>query len=308
MTTRRNKKRKAAKKAARKSAAKKAAAKKAKPRKTAKTRGKTTARQRTPAPKASTTAKRGAERRLALLSVSGRRAKSLPSRGPARSRVGARPRIAKSAPAAPRVPGVAIRAPLGSRYTEVLTPAALRFLADLHREFEAGRERTAVQDEPSGGEEKLARDDRPTAQASDARMTMLDFADSRFARWANRIEGQISLKDRASRKRAADRIGASDDASFVIVCPRDRDTVEECLVVDGKPMSAALFDFGLCIFHTRNVEAMSRLGFCLSLLQTPEGARFWQDVFEFVQDRLGITGAVIHAKSGVEELLAELSG
>ena len=30
---------------------------------------------------------------------------------------------------------------MGPRYAEVLTPAALRFLADLHREFEAARER-----------------------------------------------------------------------------------------------------------------------------------------------------------------------
>ena len=30
---------------------------------------------------------------------------------------------------------------LGPRYDEVLTPEALRFLADLHRKFEAARER-----------------------------------------------------------------------------------------------------------------------------------------------------------------------
>jgi hypothetical protein len=138
MTTRRKKKKKAAK-AAKKSVKKtvrKVAAKKSKAKKTLKTRGKKTARLRVPA-KVSHTPKRAAQRRRALLSVSGRRAKSMPRRGPARGRVTARPRITKPAPVVPRVDGVKIKAPLGSRYTEVLTPAALRFLADLHREFEA---------------------------------------------------------------------------------------------------------------------------------------------------------------------------
>ena len=143
MTTRRKKKKKAAKaakKSAKKPTTKKAAARKTKAKKVVQTRGRKSARRRAPA-KTSTTPKRAARRRLTLLRVSGRRAKSMPSRGPARGRVTARPRTMKPAPVAPRVDGVKIKAPLGSRYTEVLSPAALRFLADLHREFEAGRER-----------------------------------------------------------------------------------------------------------------------------------------------------------------------
>src|SRR5262249_7532244 len=126
MATKPKKKKKAAK-GARKSAAKKSAAKKTKARKAAKPRGKKSARQRVAAPKASPS-KRTAHRRNALRPVSGRRAKSVPSRGPARGRVTARRRIAKPAPATPRVDGVKIKAPLGPRYTEVLTAAALRFL------------------------------------------------------------------------------------------------------------------------------------------------------------------------------------
>ena len=71
-----------------------------------------------------------------LFGASGRRPKAAPSRGPARGRVTGRRRTVKPAAAAPRVPGVAIKGALGARYTEVLTPAALRFLAELHREFE----------------------------------------------------------------------------------------------------------------------------------------------------------------------------
>ena len=238
MTTRPKKKKKAAKaakKSAKKKSVKKAAAKKSKAKKTLKARGKKAARLRTVAPKASSPPKRAAQRRRALLSVSGRRAKSVPSRGPARGRVMARPRIMKAARGAPRVDGVKIKAPLGSRYTEVLTPAALRFLADLHREFEAGRERILAaraeqQERYDAGElpdfrpgTKVIRDDEDwrvapipedladrrveitgpvdrkmiiNALNCGANVFMADFEDANSPTWANNIEGQINLKDR----------------------------------------------------------------------------------------------------------------
>jgi malate synthase len=234
MTTRRKKKKKAAK-TAKKPAVKKAAARTTKAKKTAKTRGKKSARQRTAAPKVARPPKRTTERRLALLSASGRRAKSVLGRGPARGRVGVRRRSVKSARGAPRVPGVAIRAPLGSHYTEVLTPAALRFLADLHREFEAGRERILAaraeqQERYDGGalpdfrsETRTIRDDENwrvapipedlqdrrveitgpvdrkmiiNALNSGANVYMADFEDANSPTWQNNIEGQINLKDR----------------------------------------------------------------------------------------------------------------
>ena len=80
--------------------------------------------------------------RSPMLGASGRRPKAT-----AAARIGARARRRAAArrPSlrrrAPRVAGVAIKGAMGPRYAEVLTPAALRFLADLHREFEAARER-----------------------------------------------------------------------------------------------------------------------------------------------------------------------
>jgi malate synthase len=231
MTTRRKKK--AARKAAKKSAAGKTAAKKTKSKRPAsKARGTKPARRRKAALKAP---KRSARRRLSLLGASGRRAKSAGQRGPARGRVSARRRIVKSATNAPRVPGVEIKAPLGARYTEVLTPAALRFLAELHREFEAGRERLlaarAEQQEryDAGGlpdfrsDTRAIRDDEDwrvapipedlqdrrveitgpvdrkmiiNALNSGANVYMADFEDANSPTWPNNVEGQINLKDR----------------------------------------------------------------------------------------------------------------
>ena len=243
MTTRPKKKKAKAKSAAnKKSAAKKAAAKKKPVKKTSKTRGGKPARRSARGVKTSATPgkalKRVARRRLALLGVSGRRSKSVDRRGPARARVGVRPRTAKPATSAPRAPGVGIKAPLGPRYAEVLTPAALRFLAELHREFEAARERILAaraeqQERYDAGElpdfrpgTKVIRDDPDwrvapipqdlqdrrveitgpvdrkmiiNALNSGANVFMADFEDSNSPTWRNIIEGQQNLRDAVRR-------------------------------------------------------------------------------------------------------------
>jgi len=151
MTTRPKKKRKtAAKKAARKTRGakparlrKKKTAKKAstaaKPAKAGKGAGRSSA------------ARQPASRSLRRpLSITGRRLKSSPPRRIARARVTPRPRGAKPAAALPRVPGVVITSSLAARHAGLLTPAALRFLAELHRAFEAPRQRLLAARAESG--------------------------------------------------------------------------------------------------------------------------------------------------------------
>ena len=121
--------RKSAKKLAKKTAKRTGAKKPARTR----TSGKSAAAKSRPKGPKAATARRH-------IRTSARRPKTAPPRS-ARARVAARSRPVKRLPAAPRVEGVAIKGKLGPRYTEVLTPGALRFLADLHREFEAARER-----------------------------------------------------------------------------------------------------------------------------------------------------------------------
>ncbi|MEN3381112.1 MAG: malate synthase [Hyphomicrobiales bacterium] len=186
----------------------------------------------TKSPKRSKSAKKSARR---LLASPARRPKPAVARGPARGRVRVRPRVPKRAAALPRVPGLAIRAALGARYAEVLTPAALRFLVDLHHEFEAPRERLLAAraeqqkcydagDLPDfRADTKGIRDDEDwrvapippdlqdrrieitgpvdrkmivNALNSGANVFMADFEDANAPTWANNIEGQINLRDR----------------------------------------------------------------------------------------------------------------
>jgi malate synthase len=355
MTTKPRKKKKKPAKAARTKASKKTAGKKAaaktKAGKTAKTRAKKSARPRAAGPKVARVSKRAVQRRLALLSVSGRRAKSAPNRGPARGRVTARRRVAKAAPVVPRVPGVAIKAPLGARYTEVLTPAALRFIADLHREFEAGRERLLAaraeqQERYDAGElpdfragTRVIRDDEDwrvapipedltdrrveitgpvdrkmiiNALNCGANVFMADFEDANSPTWPNNIEGQINLKDRWAGKlgftdrETKKRYQLSDKPAVMIVRPRGWHLLEEHLTIDGEPISAALFDFGLAFFHNAKAQIAAGTGpyFYLPKLETHEEARLWNEVFVFAQERIGIPNGTIRATVLIETLPA----
>jgi malate synthase len=260
-------------------------------------------------------------------------------------------RVAKRAAAVPRVPGVVIKAPLGTRYAEVLTPAALRFLAELHREFEAVRERLlaaraeqqerydagalpdfrldtkSVRDDPDWRIAPIPDDlqdrrveitgpvDRKmivNALNSGANVFMADFEDANSPTWANNIEGQINLKDRwtgkldftdpASRKQYT----LGDKPAVLIVRPRGWHLVEEHLTVDGEPVSGALFDFGLYVFHNAKAQIAAGTGpyFYLPKLETGEEARLWNEVFVFAQERLGIPNGTIKATVLIETLPA----
>ena len=320
MTTRPKKKKAKAKKPAKKqSAAGKAAAKKKSVKRPSKTRGTKSARPVTKRGKPTTAPnkhlKRAARRRLALLGVSGRRPKSVAQRGPARGRVTARPHVRKPVAAAPRVPGVVIKAPLRPRYTEILTPAALRFLAELHRAFEAARERIliargAAQDEKG----QLALSDSPhsaiiTALGADPQIELADFGNA--TKWSSRIEAQIKLKDRwsgksnAIRKDSPDQSSAANIATALIVRPRGWYLVEEQMTVDDAPVSGALFDFGLYLFHNAMAQIASGVGprFHLPKAETPEEIQLWNDVFAFTQERLGLPAGTIRASASMDGLL-----
>ena len=72
--------------------------------------------------------------------------------------------------------------------------------------------------------------------------------------------------------------------------PRGWHLVERHFEVDGQPISASLFDFGLYLL--RNHEALRAIGsgpyFYLPKLESHLEARLWNRVFERAQDELGI--------------------
>ncbi|MEF3019487.1 hypothetical protein V3478_33570, partial [Pseudomonas aeruginosa] len=79
---------------------------------------------------------------------------------------------------------------------------------------------------------------------------------------------------------------------------------EAHLQVDGQPMSAALFDFGLYLFHNhkRLIARGSGPYFYLPKLESHLEARLWNDVFLQAQGVLGIERGRIRATVLIETI------
>jgi malate synthase len=92
----------------------------------------------------------------------------------------------------------------------------------------------------------------------------------------------------------------------LVVRPRGWHLEEKHALVDGKPVSASLFDFGMYFFHNAK-ELLSRgTGpyFYLPKMENHLEARLWNDVFNHAQDKLGISRGTIRATVLIETILA----
>ncbi len=89
---------------------------------------------------------------------------------------------------------------------------------------------------------------------SGARVFMADLEDALSPTWANVVGGQAALADAVRRTLTFDSpegkaYRLNDEIATLVVRPRGWHLVESGMLVDGIPVSASLFDFGLYLFH-----------------------------------------------------------
>jgi malate synthase len=146
---------------------------------------------------------------------------------------------------------------------------------------------------------------------SGANAFMADFEDSNSPTWQNMIEGQANLCDAVRGTISYDspegkHYELREPHAVLLVRPRGWHLVEKHFLVDGAPISASLFDFGLFFFH--NARTLIREGtgpyFYLPKLESALEARLWNDVFVAAQERLGISRGTIRATVLIETILA----
>jgi malate synthase len=92
----------------------------------------------------------------------------------------------------------------------------------------------------------------------------------------------------------------------LVVRPRGWHLPERHLLVDGRPMSASLFDFGLYVFHNavRLLERGTGPYFYLPKLEGHGEARLWHDAFVLAEDALDLGRGTIKATVLIETILA----
>ena len=195
--------------------------------------------------------------------------------------------------------------------TDVLSPEALELVAKLHRELnptrlellERRRERQAELDAGALPELLPVRDsdwqvapappdlrdrrveitgpvDRKlmiNAMNSGARVFMADFEDACSPTWQNIVEGQRNLADAVRGTIELDTgektYRLNEETAVLVPRPRGWHLVERHVLVDGEPVSASLFDFGLAVFHNAARAPRARLGAVLLPAEAREPPR-----------------------------------
>jgi len=145
-----------------------------------------------------------------------------------------------------------------------------------------------------------------------ANVYMADFEDATTPSWDNLIEGQANLCDAVRRSIAFDdpetgrHYALNDKTAVLFVRPRGWHLPEKHVLVDGAPISGALFDFGIFFFHnaTELVARGSGPYFYLPKIESHLEARLWNDVFLDAQAMLGLPKGTIRATVLIETIMA----
>jgi malate synthase len=146
---------------------------------------------------------------------------------------------------------------------------------------------------------------------SGANVFMADFEDSSSPTWRNVVEGQLNLADAVDGTIEHVAEGGKvyrlkDRSAVLMVRPRGWHLPEKHVLVDGKPATAALWDFG--VFFWNNARALLAKGtgpyFYCPKLESHLEARLWNDVFVEAEARLGIPRGTIRATVLVETIPA----
>lgn len=146
---------------------------------------------------------------------------------------------------------------------------------------------------------------------SGANVFMADFEDSNSPTWENCISGQINLRDAINKTISfknpdGKEYKLNDKVAVLLVRPRGWHLTEKNLLVDGSPISASIFDFGLYFFN--NVKNLLANGtapyFYLPKMESHKEARLWNEIFNEAQDKLGISRSTIKATVLIETFTA----
>lgn len=147
---------------------------------------------------------------------------------------------------------------------------------------------------------------------SGANMFMADFEDSNTPLWSNCIQGQQNLYDavrgtiRFNDEAKGKTYQLNETIATLLVRPRGLHMEESNFLIDDQPTSASLFDFGVYFFHNAKTLLQNNSGayFYLPKLEHYLEARWWNEVFVFAQDHIGISKGNIKATVLIETIWA----
>lgn len=145
---------------------------------------------------------------------------------------------------------------------------------------------------------------------SGAQCWMADLEDANSPTWENVIEGQINLHDAIRRtitytSPEGKNYALKPKTATIVARPRGWHLEEKHVRLDGRRISASLFDWGLHFFHNARELVARGSGpyFYLPKLESHLEARLWNDVFLHAQAALGLPRGTVRATVLIETIL-----
>ncbi|MFT4187794.1 MAG: malate synthase A [Aeromicrobium sp.] len=143
---------------------------------------------------------------------------------------------------------------------------------------------------------------------SGARCWLADFEDATAPTWRNVIEGQINLHDAISRVISHEengkqyRLKEDQRLATIIVRPRGLHLAERHVLIQGRPVAGALFDFAVYMHHNARRLIAQGAGpyFYLPKLESHLEARWWDEVFTLAERWYGLPHGTIRATVLIE--------
>jgi malate synthase len=145
---------------------------------------------------------------------------------------------------------------------------------------------------------------------SGAKVFMADFEDANSPTWDNVRDGQQNVHDAVRRTIELDtgekQYRLNDETATLVIRARGWHLVERHHEVDGAPVSASLFDFGLVVFNNAREQLERGTGpyFYLPKLESHEEARLWARAFALAEEELGLPHGSIKCTVLIETILA----
>ncbi|MFI5909139.1 malate synthase A [Dactylosporangium sp. NPDC051541] len=138
---------------------------------------------------------------------------------------------------------------------------------------------------------------------SGAKVWLADHEDANTPLWENVVQGQLNLRDAVA---GTLRFTSPENKTYqlsdgprptIVVRPRGWHLPEKHILVDGRPTSGSLTDFGLYFFHN---HLATRPYFYLPKMESHLEARLWNEVFAFAEERFGRPTGTIRATVLIE--------
>ncbi len=147
---------------------------------------------------------------------------------------------------------------------------------------------------------------------SGAKVFMADFEDATTPTWTNLIDGQINLRDAVRRTIAVSdpatgkHYRLDDEIAVLMVRPRGWHLSEQHVLMNGRPISATVFDVALFFYHnaTELLKRGSGPYFYVPKLESHFEARLWREVFQVLENAFGLPAGTIKATVLIETLPA----